>query len=102
MTNILQNVTRDNIFLQLKRIALGAMVIVPLILVIGGIAYLISSGYINTNTAVIIFQVIAGLFILWSAGGAYESYRDMKRSQRELEERVTQRAFEKLGNGNPF
>jgi cobalamin biosynthesis protein CobD/CbiB len=100
MINILQNVTKDNVLLQLKRIAVGALVLVPLILVIGVIAYLISSGYINANTAFIIVQVIAVLFMLWNIGGAYESYSDMKRNQKEYEERKTLRAFERLGNGN--
>lgn len=100
MINILQNVTKDNVLLQLKRIAVGALVLVPLILVIGVIAYLISSGYINANTAFIIVQVIAVLFMLWSIGGAYESHLAMKRSQQEYEERKTLRAFERLGNGN--
>lgn len=100
MINILQNVTKDNVLLQLKRIAVGALVLVPLILVIGVIAYLISSGYINANTAFIIVQVIAVLFMLWSIGGAYESHLAMKRSQQEYEERKTLRAFERLGNGD--
>lgn len=100
MINILQNVTKDNILLQLKRIAVGAVVLVPLILVIGVIAYLISNGYINANTAFIIFQVIALLFMLWSIGGAYESHLAMKRSQQEYEESKTLKAFKKLGHGD--
>ena len=100
MINILQNVTKDNVLLQLKRIAVGAIVLVPVALIVGCIVYLISNGYINSNTAFAVFQVITGLFVLWSIGGAYESYSDMKRNQKEYEERKTQRAFERLGNGN--
>jgi len=100
MINILQNVTRDNIFLQLKRIAVGAMVLVPIAAVIGAVVYLVFNGYINANTAFIVFQTVVGLFMLWSVGGAYESYRAMKRNQKELDERITQRAFERLRNGN--
>jgi ABC-type transport system involved in cytochrome bd biosynthesis fused ATPase/permease subunit len=76
------------------------MVLVPIAAVIGSVVYLISNGYINANTAFIIFQIIALLFMLWSIGSAYESYRAMKRNQKELDERITQRAFERLGNGN--
>lgn len=100
MINILQNVTKDNVLLQLKRIAVGAIVLVPVALIVGSIVYLISNGYINANTAFTVFQVITGLFMLWTIGGAYESYRAMKEFQQYQEERKTQRAFEKLSNGN--
>jgi hypothetical protein len=100
MINILQNVTKDNVLLQLKRIAVGAVVLVPVALIVGSIVYLVSNGYINANTAFTVFQVITGLFMLWSIGGAYESYSVMKRNQKEYEERKTLRAFERLGNGN--
>jgi uncharacterized membrane protein YqjE len=102
MINILQNVTKDNVLLQLKRIAVGAVVVVPLILVIGVIAYLISNGYINANTAFIIFQIIALLFMLWTVGGAYESYSAMRRHQKDLEEHKTLNAFKKLGHGEQY
>ena len=100
MTNILQNVTKDNVLLQLKRIAVGAVVLVPVALIVGSIVYLISNGYINANTAFTVFQVITGLFMLWSIGGAYESYSVMKRNQKEYEERKTFNAFKKLGHGD--
>ena len=100
MINILQNVTKDSVLLQLKRIAVGAIVLVPVALIVGSIVYLISNGYINANTAFTVFQVITGLFMLWSIGGAYESYSDMKRNQREYEERKTLNAFKKLGHGD--
>lgn len=100
MINILQNVTKDNVLLQLKRIAVGAIVLVPVALIVGCIVYLISNGYINANTAFTVFQVFTCLFILWTIGGAYESYKAMKDFERYQEERKTQRAFEKLSNGN--
>lgn len=100
MINILQNVTKDNVLLQLKRIAVGAVVLVPVALIVGSVVYLISNGYINANTAFTVFQVITGVFILWTIGGAYESYKAMKDFERYQEDRKTQRAFERLGNGN--
>ena len=100
MTSILQNVTKDNVLLQLKRIALGIMVLVPVASVVGLVVYLVSNGYINANTAFTVFQVVAVLFMLWSIGGAYESYKAMKDFERYQKDRETQRAFERLGNGN--
>ena len=100
MINILQNVTKDNVLLQLKRIAVGAVVLVPVALIVGSIVYLISNGYINANTAFTVFQVITGLFMLWSIGNAYEAFSNMKRNQKEYEERKTLNAFKKLGHGD--
>jgi hypothetical protein len=100
MTNILQNVTKDNILLQLKRIAVGALLTIPLAIVIGVIAHLSALGIITPelilNGTITIFVILA----LWSIGNAYEAFSDMKRNQKEHEERKTQRAFERLGNGN--
>jgi cobalamin biosynthesis protein CobD/CbiB len=102
MTSILQNATKDNIRLQLKRIAVGAVVLVPVAAVIGSVVYLVSNGYINVNILFIMLQVVWGVFMLWTVGGAYESYRTMRRNQKELEEHKTFNAFKKLGHGEQY
>lgn len=100
MTSILQNVTKDNVLLQLKRIAVGAAIITPLVLIGYLISYLAANGYINGFAIFVGFQIIALIFVLWTLGGAYESYKNMKRVEQERKEYKTQRAFERLGNGN--
>jgi hypothetical protein len=100
MTNILQNVTKDNVLLQLKRIAVGGLLVIPLVIVIGVIVYLSALGIITPELILKGTTIIFVILMLWSIGGAYESYSDMKRNQKEYEERKTLRAFERLGNGN--
>ena len=99
MIDILQNVTKDNVLLQLKRIAVGALLTIPLAIVIGVIAHLSALGIITPelilNGTIIIFVIL----MLWSIGNAYESFSDMKRNQKEYEERKTLNAFKKLGHG---
>lgn len=100
MTNILQNVTKDNVLLQLKRIAIGTLLIIPVAIVIGAIAYLSALGVITPELIFWGTNIILGTFMLWCLGGAYESYRAMKRVEQEHKDNKTQRAFERLGNGN--
>ena len=100
MIDILQNVTKDNVLLQLKRIAVGALLIIPVAIVIGGIAYLAALGVITPELIFMSINFILGTFMLWCIGGAYESYKNMKRNEKELAERKTLQAFRKLGNGN--
>ena len=100
MTSILQNATKDKIRLQLKRIAVGGLITIPLVIVIGSIVYLAALGVITPELVLMSTSIIFGTFMLWSIGGAYESYSDMRRKQKEYEERKTHRAFERLGNGN--
>ena len=100
MISILQNVTKDNVILQLKRIAVGTAIAAPLVGFFALIAYLISNDYVNGMTAYVVFQTVMVILVLWSLGGAYESYKNMKRLERDQKERETLRAFRKLGNGN--
>lgn len=100
MIDILQNVTKYNVLLQLKRIAVGALLIIPMAIVVCAIAYLSALGVITPELIFIGTNIILGTFMLWCIGGAYESYRAMKRNQKEIKERKTQRAFERLGHGN--
>ena len=100
MIDILQNVTKDNVLLQLKRIAVGALLIIPVAIVIGGIVYLALLGVITPELIFMSINFILGTFMLWCIGGAYESYKNMKRNEKELAERKTLQAFRKLGNGN--
>jgi hypothetical protein len=100
MIDILQNVTKDNVLLQLKRIAVGALLIIPMAIVVCAIAYLSALGVITPELVFMGTNIILGTFMLWCIGGAYEYYRAMKRNQKEIKERKTQRAFERLGHGN--
>ncbi len=100
MTNILQNVTKDNILLQLKRIAVGAALVLPLAAIGFLVMYLVTNNYINGMTLYVSFQSAMIILVLWTLGGAYESYRAMKEFQQHQEDRKTERAFEKLSNGN--
>lgn len=100
MISILQNVTKDNVLLQLKRIAIGIAIASPLVGIALLVTYLAASGYINGFAIFVGFQTIAAIFVLWTLGGAYESYKNMKQVQKDHQERETLRAFRKLGNGN--
>ncbi len=81
MTNILQNVTKDNILLQLKRIAVGAALVLPLAAIGFLVMYLVTNNYINGMTLYVSFQSAMIILVLWTLGGAYESYRAMKEFQ---------------------
>lgn len=100
MTSILQNVTKDNVLLQLKRIAIGAALITPLVSIAYLIVYLINNDYLDGNTIYYVLQTLLVMFMMWSMGGAYESYKNMKRVEQEHKDNKTQRAFRKLGHGN--
>jgi len=100
MTNILQNVTKDNILLQLKRTVIGAAIVAPFAGFVAFIAYLVTNGYLNATVIYVAFQTAMVCLVFWSLGGAYEAYKNMKRFQQEHEDRKTQKAFEKLSNGN--
>lgn len=99
MIDILQNVTKDNVLLQLKRIAVGTAIATPLVGIAWLVTYLAANGYINGFVIFVGFQTIAAIFVLWTLGGAYEAYKNMKRVDREREEYRTQQAFRKLGHG---
>lgn len=100
MTSILQNVTKDNVLLQLKRIAIGIAIAAPLVGIAFLITYLAANGYINGFIIYAGFQTIAAIFVLWALGGAYEAYKDMKRIEQERKDYETRQAFRKLGHGN--
>lgn len=99
MISILQNVTKDNVLLQVKRIAVGTAIATPLVGIAYLIVYLITEDYLNGMTIYVAFQTTMVVLVLWSLGGAYESYKNMKRVEKEHKERETLRAFRKLGNG---
>ena len=100
MTSILQNVTKDNVLLQLKRIAIGTTIAAPLVGIAWLVNYLAANGYINGFVIFVGFQTIAAIFVLWTLGGAYEAYKAMKRVEQERKDYETRQAFRKLGHGN--
>ncbi len=94
------NITKDNVLLQLKRIAIGAALIAPLVGIAYLIVYLINNDYLDGNTIYYVLQTLLVMFMMWSMGGAYEAYKNLKRVEQEHKDNKTQRAFERLGNGN--
>ena len=94
------NITKDNVLLQLKRIAIGAALIAPLVGIAYLTVYLINNDYLDGNTIYYVLQTLLVMFMMWSMGGAYEAYKNLKRVEQEHKDNKTQRAFERLGNGN--
>ena len=94
------NITKDNVLLQLKRIATGVAVVAPVVGFIALIVYLVNNDYLDGDSVYYVVQTLLVGFMLWSVGGAYEAYKNLKRVEREHKDNKTQRAFERLGNGN--
>lgn len=76
---------------ELKRLLVGVCIIVPVFVVYAITLLLVSKGYVTSETISYTLGSIAILFFCWSAGGAYESFQEMKRMQ-------TDNAFRKLGH----
>ena len=98
MTNISQNVTK--VKEELKAVAIGAAVLAPVVGIVYLFSLLVNNGYLNEDTLANIFLVVSGFAACWTVGGAVQAvnkWREMKRAEKE---RKTQKAFEKLSNGN--
>ena len=90
MINILQNVTRVNFIRELKRLAIGVAISVPLIAAYFFLDFLVDRAILNKEVVGNVLMLSSLGFMFWAVGGAYESYREMKRMQ-------TDEAFRKLG-----
>lgn len=76
---------------ELKRLAIGMCLAMPLVAVYFIGSWLISNNYVSANTIAFTLFSISMLFMCWTAGGAYEAMQEMKRMK-------TDNAFRKLGH----
>ncbi len=84
----------------MKAVAIGAAVLAPVVGIVYLFSLLVNNGYLNEATLANIFLVASGFAACWTVGGAVQAankWREMKRAEKE---RKTQKAFEKLSNGN--
>ena len=75
---------------DLKRLGIGVAITTPLIAAYFLLDFLIDQKFLNKEIVSYILLLISLMLMSWTVGGAYESYREMKRSQ-------TDTAFRKLG-----
>lgn len=75
---------------ELKRIGIGLAIIMPLIAAYFLLDFLIDQQILNKEIVGNILLLTGIMLMCWTVGGAYESYREMKRLQ-------TDNAFRKLG-----
>ena len=75
---------------ELKRIGIGLAITMPLIAAYFLLDFLIDQQILNKEIVGNILLLTGIMLMCWTVGGAYESYREMKRSQ-------TDTAFRKLG-----
>ncbi len=75
---------------ELKRIGIGLAITMPLIAAYFLLDFLIDQKFLNKEIVSYTLFLISIMLMCWTVGGAYESYREMKRSQ-------TDTAFRKLG-----
>jgi hypothetical protein len=98
MTNISQNVTK--VKEELKAVAIGAAVLAPVVGIVYLFSLLVNNGYLNAATLANILLVASGIAFCWTVGGAVQSVNKWREIKRAEKERKTQKAFEKLSNGN--
>lgn len=75
---------------ELKRIGIGLAITMPLIAAYFLLDFLIDQQILNKEIVGNILLLTGIMLMCWTVGGAYESYREMKRLQ-------TDSAFRKLG-----
>ena len=75
---------------ELKRIGIGLAITMPLIAAYFLLDFLIDQQILNKEIVGNILLLTGIMLMCWTVGGAYESYREMKRLQ-------TDNAFRKLG-----
>ena len=75
---------------ELKRLGIGVAITTPLIAAYFLLDFLIDQKFLNKEIVSYILLLISLMLMSWTVGGAYESYREMKRSQ-------TDTAVRKLG-----
>ena len=75
---------------ELKRLGIGVAITTPLIAAYFLLDFLIDQQILNKEIVGNILLLTGIMLMCWTVGGAYESYREMKRSQ-------TDTAFRKLG-----
>jgi len=75
---------------ELKRLGIGVAITTPLIAAYFLLDFLIDQQFLNKEIVSYVLLLTSLMLMSWTVGGAYESYREMKRSQ-------TDTAFRKLG-----
>ena len=75
---------------ELKRLGIGVAITTPLIAAYFLLDFLIDQKFLNKEIVSYTLFLISIMLMCWTVGGAYESYREMKRLQ-------TDNAFRKLG-----
>ena len=75
---------------ELKRLGIGVAITTPLIAAYFLLDFLIDQQILNKEIVGNILLLTGIMLMCWTVGGAYESYREMKRLQ-------TDNAFRKLG-----
>lgn len=98
MINISQNVTK--VKEAAKDVAIGAAVLAPVVGVVYLLSVLIDNNYLTRDTVADAFMILAGVAACWTVGGAVQALKRWREMERAEQERKTQRAFERLGNGN--
>lgn len=97
MRNILQNATKVKD--ELKVIALGALVLAPLVGAVYSLSMLVDYGYLNKEILANIFAVIAAMALCWSVGGITHAIIKWRQYQQEQKELKTEKAFERISSG---
>ena len=75
---------------ELKRLGIGVAITTPLIAAYFLLDFLIDQKFLNKEIVSYTLFLTSIMLMCWTVGGAYESYREMKRLQ-------TDNAFRKLG-----
>jgi hypothetical protein len=78
---------------ELKRVAMGVALSVPAVALYFIVSFFVDNGYVTPQAISYTIGAVSVLFMFWAAGGAFESYQEMKRIQ-------TDEAFRKLGHRN--
>ena len=97
MSNISQNVTK--VKNELKSIALGALVLAPLVGIVYILSVLVSSGYLDKDTLGNVFAGVAAIAICWTAGDAVKAIIKWRRYRQEQQDLKTEKAFERISSG---
>lgn len=98
MINISLNVTR--VKEELEAVAIGAAVLSPVVGIVYLLSLLVNNGHLNEETLANILFVASGIAVCWTVGGAVQSVNKWREIKRAEKEHKTQKAFERLSNGN--
>lgn len=95
MSNISQSVTK--VKEEVKNVAVGAAVLVPVAGLFYIINLLIDNGLLDKDLVSNFLLGVSILLVCWTAGGMVQAYNKWREYAKADQERRTLRAFEKLG-----